>query len=242
MGQERFLRQEMLLGSDAMDRLSRAHVTVFGIGGVGSYAAEALTRAGVGHLTFVDSDVVSQSNCNRQLIALSSTIGQPKAQVMAARARDINPACQVTAIQALYNAETREDFFARPCDLIVDCIDMVSAKLDLIQTALSRDIPIISALGTGNKLDPTRFQITDISKTTDCPLARVIRRELRARGIKHHTVLYSPEPARTPLELEPPPPGRRSVPGSVSWVPSVAGLLLAGWAVEQLVKNRPGAF
>ena len=229
----------MLLGADAMARLSAAHVAVFGIGGVGSYAAEALVRAGVGQLTFVDGDTVSPSNCNRQLIALTSTLGRNKAQVMADRARDIDPACRVRAIPALYTAETRDAFLDQPYDMIVDAIDMVSAKLDLIETALNRGIPIISAMGTGNKLDAGQFVITDLAKTSGCPLARVLRRELRARGIQHHTVLYSAEPARTPQTLEAPPPGRRSIPASVSWVPSTAGLLLAGWVVEQLVGGFP---
>lgn len=231
---ETFLREEMLLGPEAMERLRRAHVAVFGIGGVGSFAAEALVRGGVGHLTFVDSDVVGESNRNRQLIALSSTMGRPKAQVMADRAKDISPETEVRALCALYTAETRETFFDRPYDYIVDAIDLVSAKLDLIETALSRGIPIISALGTGNKLDPTRFEVTDLAKTQNCPLARVMRKELRARGIEHTRVVYSPEEPLKPAQPETPPPGRRSVPGSVSWVPSAAGLLLAGAVIRSL--------
>ncbi len=234
MSKDYLLREEMLLGREAMERLQKAHVAVFGIGGVGSFAAEALVRGGVGRLTFVDNDVVGETNRNRQLIALSSTMGRPKAEVMAERARDIAPGVQVRALCALYSADTREAFFGERYDYIVDAIDLVSAKLDLIETALSRGVPIISALGTGNKLDPTRFEITDLAKTKNCPLARVMRRELRARGIEHTRVLYSPEEPLKPAPSETPPPGRRSVPGSVSWVPSAAGLMLAGAVIRAL--------
>lgn len=234
---QRFIREEMLLGKQAMERLAQAHVAVFGIGGVGSYAAEALARAGVGRLTFIDNDTVGESNINRQLIALTSTLGRPKAEVVAERARDINPNARVRAIVGLYSAETREEFFTERYDYIIDAIDLVSCKLDLIQTAMERGVPIISSLGTGNKLDPTKFEITDISKTKNCPLARVMRKELRSRGIEHHKVLYSPEEPLKPAELETPPPGRRSIPGSVSWVPSCAGLMLAGEAVKDLIEN-----
>ena len=235
---EAFLRQEMLLGKEAMDRLAQSHVIVFGLGGVGSYCAEALVRAGIGSLTFVDSDTVGETNLNRQLCALRSTIGLPKAEVMARRALDINPQCQVRALAAHYSKETREQFFDRPYSHAADCIDLVSCKLDLIETALARNIPIISALGTGNKLDPSRFQVTDISKTMGCGLARVMRRELRARGILHHKVVFSPEEPQKPADsgTEAPPPGRRSIPASVSWVPSVAGLMMAGAIVQDLIQ------
>ena len=231
-----FIRQEMLLGSEAMERLSKAHVIVFGIGGVGSYAVEGLARAGIGALTLVDSDTVGISNLNRQLCALHSTLGQYKSDVMAARVRDINPDCQVRSLPLLYNEESKEQFFDRTYDYIVDAIDLVSCKLSLICTARERNIPIISAMGTGNKLDPTQFCITDISKTSGCHLARIMRRELRARGIDHHTVLFSKELPQTPIAMEEPPPGRRSIPASLSWVPSVAGLMLAGHVVQELVK------
>lgn len=229
-----FIRQQMLLGAAAMQRLREAHVIVFGVGGVGSYAAEGLARAGIGALTLVDSDTVSLSNLNRQLCALHSTLGQYKSDVMAARILDINPDCRVTSMPMLYNEESKETFFAQRYDYIVDAIDLVSCKLSLIRTAKERGIPIISAMGTGNKLDPTRFCITDISKTSGCHLARVMRRELRNRGILHHTVLYSEELPQTPEALEAPPPGRRSIPASVSWVPSCAGLILAGYVVQEL--------
>ena len=236
--EEAFLREEMLLGARAMERLRRAHVIVFGIGGVGSYAAEGLARAGIGRLTLVDNDTVGMTNLNRQLCALHSTLGQYKADVMAARVRDINPDCRVTSLPELYSEETKERFFTEAYDYIVDAIDLVSCKLSLIQTAKERGIPIISAMGTGNKLDPTRFRITDISKTSGCHLARIMRRELRSRGILHHTVLYSEELPMTPEELEAPPPGRRSIPGSVSWVPSCAGLMLAGHVVQALIAEE----
>ena len=233
--EEAFLREEMLLGARAMERLRRAHVIVFGIGGVGSYAAEGLARAGIGRLTLVDNDTVGTTNLNRQLCALHSTLGQYKSDVMASRVRDINPDCRVTSLPELYSEETKERFFTEAYDYIVDAIDLVSCKLSLIQTAKERGIPIISAMGTGNKLDPTRFRITDISKTSGCHLARIMRRELRSRGILHHTVLYSEELPITPEGLEVPPPGRRSIPGSVSWVPSCAGLMLAGHVVQALI-------
>ncbi len=231
-----FIRQEMLLGPEVQTRLRASSVIVFGIGGVGSYVCEGLARAGVGSLTLVDNDTVGLSNLNRQLCALHSTLGQYKSDVMAARVRDINPECNVISLPILYNEETKDQFFTKHFDYIVDAIDLVSCKLSLIETARQRGIPIISAMGTGNKLDPTRFRITDISQTSGCHLARVMRRELRARGIEHHTVLFSEELPATPLPLEPPPPGRRSIPASVSWVPSCAGLMLAGFVVQALAK------
>ena len=224
-----FLRTEMLLGSAAMEQLKRSHVAVLGLGGVGSWCAEGLARSGVGKLTLVDCDEVSISNLNRQLEATVQTIGQPKAMAMAERIAIVAPDCEVYPLVYRYTPEEREVVFAGNYDHIVDAIDLVSCKLDLIQTALERNIPIVSALGTGNKLDPTQFQITDISKTMGCPLARIIRKELRARGISHHRVLWSAEEPISPADCgEAPPPGRRSIPGSVAWVPSCAGLMLAG--------------
>ncbi len=234
---EAFIREQMLLGDEAMGRLAGSHVIVFGIGGVGSYTVEALARAGVGKLTLVDNDTVGLSNINRQLCALHSTVGQYKAEVMAARVRDINPDCQVRALPLLYNEQNKHLFFDRAYNYIVDAIDLVSCKLSLIQTAREAGIPIISAMGTGNKLDPSSFEITDLAKTSGCPLARIMRRELRARGIEHHTVLYSKELPLCPAALETPPPGRRSIPGSVSWVPSVAGLMLGGYVIRKLAEG-----
>ena len=204
---EQFLRTRMILGADAVERLRCSHVIVFGLGGVGSYAAEALARAGVGELTLVDQDTLSVSNINRQLYALHSTVGMYKADVAAARCLDINPALRVHPVCATYDAAHREDFFTARYDYIVDAIDLVSCKLDLVEQARERGIPIISAMGTGNKLDPTLLTVTDLARTSGCPLARVMRRELRRRGIEHLQVVYSPEPPAEPEPLEEPSPG-----------------------------------
>lgn len=232
--QEQFMRTQMLLGAQAMERLTQSHVAVFGLGGVGSWCVEALARSGVGTLTLIDQDVVGESNINRQAQALHSTIGLEKSVAMKNRVLDINPNCIVHTITAKYDGEHREDFFGVRYDYIVDAIDLVSCKLDLIETAIKREIPIISSLGTGNKLDPSLFRISDLSKTEECPLARIVRKELRKRDIVHHRVLWSPEEPLVPLEMEAPPPGRRSVPGSVAWVPPVAGLMLAGDVIRTL--------
>ena len=225
----------MLLSADAMARLRRCHVIVFGLGGVGSYAAECLARSGVGELTLVDQDTISVTNINRQLYALRSTVGQPKAEVAARRCADIDPELRVHPICATYDAAHRDRFFSTHYDYIVDAIDLVSCKLDLIEQARLRRIPILTALGTGNKLDPTLLQVTDISKTSGCPLARVMRRELRARDIRRLKVVYSPEEPAETQQLETPPPGRRSVPASVAWVPATAGLLMGSVVVRDLL-------
>ena len=235
---EAFLRTRMILGEDVMARLKCAHVAVVGLGGVGSYVVECLARSGVGELTLIDSDCYAPSNLNRQLGALRSTLGRPKAEVLAERCRDIDPDILVHPIVGLYTAAERERFWG-DYDYVADCIDLVACKLDLIETALRRGIPILSALGTGNKLDPTRLTITDISKTSGCPLARVLRRELRARGIHHLPVVFSPEQAAETEQLEAPPAGRRSVPASVAWVPSCAGLMLGGAIVQALAADVP---
>ncbi len=231
---ERFLRNEMLLGPAAMEKLAGSHVCVVGLGGVGSWAAETLARAGVGELTLIDQDVYGESNINRQLGAVMSTVGRPKAEVMAARALDVNPDCRVHPIAGRYDRGDSERFWGR-YDLVADCIDLVSCKVDLICQALERGIPIVSALGTGNKLDPSLLEVTDLAKTRGCPLARVMRRELGRRGVKHLRVVYSPEEPACCAPLEAPPPGRRSVPGSVPWVPPAAGVLLGGAAVMELI-------
>ena len=231
---ERLIRARSLLGGDAMERLKQSHVAVFGLGGVGSWCAEALCRSGVGTLTLVDQDCVSRSNINRQLCALEDTVGRPKAEVMAARCRAIAPDCRVIPVTERYDSESRERFFAEPFDYVVDAIDLVSCKLDLIETALNRGIPIVSALGTGNKFDATRFVITDISKTEGCPFARVIRKELRHRGIEHLTVVFSSEQSADNEQTEAPPPGRRSVPGSLVWVTATAGMLLCQQVITDL--------
>ena len=227
--QEALIRSAMLLGEEAMDRLAAAHVAVFGLGGVGSFCAEALARSGVGALTLVDDDTVAESNLNRQLIALHSTLGRPKAEVMAERIRDIAPQCRLTVLPCRYTPETRDAFFQEPLHYVADCIDSVACKTDLIATAISREIPILSAMGTGNKLDPARLVLTDLAKTSVCPLARVMRRELKKHGIVHHQVIYSTElPIRVP---------GATVPGSVAWVPSCAGLMMAGHILRQLAQR-----
>lgn len=226
----------MLLGDEAMERLKGSHVAVFGLGGVGSWCAEALARSGVGEITLIDRDEVSESNINRQLCALSSTVGKPKVKVLADRLADIDPDLVLHVIFGHYDAQHREDFFA-DYDYIVDAIDLVSCKLDLIETAMSRGIPIVSSLGTGNKCDASRLALSDIKKTVGCPLARVMRKELRQRGIEHLDVVYSPEEAMEALQTEAPPPGRRSVPGSLVWVPASAGLLLCQHVVMNLIKG-----
>lgn len=232
---EQFIRTQMLLGSDAVDRLRRSHVAVLGLGGVGSWCAEALCRSGIGELTLIDQDEVSVSNINRQAAALHSTVGMKKAEATACRLRDISPDCILHPMVLRYDEKSREQFFSVPYDFIVDAIDLVSCKLDLIETAHLRGIPIISALGTGNKLDAQQLRITDISKTEGCPLARIVRKELRARGIHHHPVVFSPELAgHAEHGNEAPPPGRRSIPASSMWVPATAGLLLAQAVILQL--------
>lgn len=232
---ERFLRARMLLGEAAMEKLRQSHVAVFGLGGVGSWCAEALCRAGIGELTLIDRDRVSESNRNRQLCALGSTVGLPKAEVMAARLRDINPDCLLHPVLGHYEAEERERFFA-DYDYVVDCIDLVSCKLDLILSCRERGIPIVSALGTGNKKDASLLRLDDIANTCGCSLARVMRRELRARGVEHHPVVFSPEEPMKPEQLESPDPGRRSVPGSLVWVPATAGLLLCQHVTLALIE------
>ena len=231
---ERFLRTEMLLGAEAMEKLQNSRVAVFGLGGVGSWCAEALCRSGVGEIILIDQDSVGESNINRQLCATYSALGKSKAEVMAARLRDINPEVKAVPITARYEAVTRERFFAENYDFIVDCIDLVACKLDLIETALHRGIPIISALGAGNKTNAEALRITDISKTENCPLARVIRKELHKRGINHLPGVYSNELALKPEEAEEPPPGRRSIPGSLVWVTATAGMLLCSYVVLRL--------
>ena len=230
---EQFLRCEMMLGQQAMETLSHSHVAVFGLGGVGSWAAEALARTGVGALTLIDHDDVGLSNINRQAQANHDTLGQSKAHALAQKLSRLAPECKLTPLVGKYSADCREDFW-QDYDYVLDCIDLVSCKLDLIETALSRNVSVLSALGTGNKLDPSRLQVSDISKTQGCPLARVIRKELRARGIPHHKVVWSPELARETTQAETPPPGRRSVPASVMWVPASAGLLMAAVCVTDL--------
>ena len=233
-----FSRTELLLGADGMEKLKRARVAVFGIGGVGGYAVEALARAGIGALDLIDNDVISLTNINRQIIALHSTVGLPKTDVMAARVKDINPDCEVRTYQTFYGPDTAEQFDFAQYDHIIDAIDTVTGKLALAVNAQKANTPIISSMGTGNKLDPTAFTVTDIYKTSFCPLARIMRKELRKRGIERLKVVYSQEEALTPEGVtEELPQGRRSIPGSVSFVPSAAGLILAGEVIKDIVKR-----
>ena len=240
MSEHLFLRNEMIWGPAAQETLARSHVILFGLGGVGSYTAECLARSGIGELTIVDNDTVSLTNRNRQLEALSSTLGQRKTDAVAARLLDINPDLIVHPIFATYDAEHRDLFFHEGVsyDYIADAIDLVSCKLDLAETARRLNIPLIMTLGTGNKLDPTALTVTDIAKTYGCPLARVMRKELRARGIEHLPVVFSPEEALQPIVTETPPPGRRSVPASNPWVPATAGLLLGSAIVRDLIRKE----
>ncbi|MHC1694916.1 MAG: ThiF family adenylyltransferase [Eubacteriales bacterium] len=246
-----FSRAELLLGKEAMDKLSAASVAVFGIGGVGSYCAEALARAGVGHLILVDDDKVCLTNINRQLIALRSTIGKPKVEVMRERVLDINRRAKVDALQTYYSAESAEDFPLSSYSYVVDAIDTVSAKLELIERCKAAGTPVISCMGAGNKLDPTRFEVADIYATSVCPLAKVMRYELKRRGVDSLKVVYSKEQPIKPSETEATscavgcvcPPGttrkcteRRQIPGSLSFVPSVAGLILAGEVIKDIIQ------
>ncbi len=236
-----FLRCEMLWGEAAQERLGRAHVLLLGLGGVGSYAAECLARSGVGELTIADNDAVGVTNRNRQLEALASTTGMPKTEAVGRRLLDINPDLRLHTIFETYDAAHRERFFPAGCryDYIADAIDLVSCKLDLAETALRLDIPIVMALGTGNKLDPEQLRLADLSETYGCPLARVMRKELKKRGIEHLRVVFSPEAPVAPLQPETPPPGRRSVPASNPWVPAAAGLLLGSAVVRALIGYMP---
>lgn len=232
---DRFARTRWLLGAAAMERLAASTVLLFGVGGVGSFAAEGLARAGVGGFVLVDMDTIAPSNLNRQIHALTETVGEAKVSAMRRRILAIHPEARVEAVEACYLPETAEAFFARRCDYIVDAVDMVTAKIDLAVQAAARGIPIISSMGTGNKLDPTRFEVADLYETSVCPLARVMRKELRARGVKALKVVYSKEEPLAPQAEEAPLPGKRQTPGSVSFVPSVAGLILAGEVVKDLI-------
>ena len=233
---EQFLRTEMLLGSAAIEKLQNARVAVFGLGGVGGYAVEALARSGVGSLDLIDSDRVSVSNLNRQILATHSTVGMLKVDAARNRVLDINPDCVVRAYPIFYTPETADSFDFTRYDYIVDAIDTVTGKLALVERAMAVNTPIICCMGTGNKLDASAFQVADISKTTMCPLARVMRKELAKRGIRHLKVVYSQEEALTPTgwEAEAAALGKRQIPGSVAFVPGAAGLLLAGEVVRDL--------
>lgn len=227
---EQFSRTELLLGSEAMERLRRAKVAVFGIGGVGGYAVEALARSGVGDLSLIDKDTVDVTNLNRQIIALHSTIGRDKTEVMRERIMDINPTCQVQTHQCFYLPETKDRFDFSQYDYIVDAVDTVTAKIQLVMEAERCGTPIISSMGAGNKLDPAAFQVADLYETSVCPLAKVMRRELKRRGVKQLKVVYSREEVIHPSFAE----DEKMVPGSNAFVPSVAGLILASEVIRDL--------
>ena len=233
---EQFLRTQMLLGTEALERLQKARVAVFGIGGVGGYTVEALARSGIGQLDLIDNDDVSVSNINRQILATHSTVGMPKVEAAKARVLDINPDCVVRTHQIFYTPETADQFDFTQYDYIVDAIDTVTGKLQLVQRATETGTPIICCMGTGNKLDASAFQVSDISKTSMCPLARIMRKELSRRGIKHLKVVYSQEEALSPTgwEEEAAALGKRQIPGSVAFVPGAAGLILAGEVIKDI--------
>ena len=226
-----FVRSEILLGKENIEKLKNAHVIIFGVGGVGSYVSEALCRSGVGEITVVDSDVLSESNINRQLIALHSTIGRKKVDVIEERIKDINPKCVVHKKDMFYLPENSGEIDFSGVDFVVDAIDTVTAKIDIICRCKSENIPVISSMGTGNKLEPSMLKIEDLYKTSVCPLARVMRRELKARGIKKLTVLYSEEKPIEPMVED------KRTPGSVAFVPSVAGLMIGGYVIKEIIKS-----
>ena len=245
-----FSRTELLLGKEAMEKLSNSRVAVFGIGGVGSFTVEALVRSGIGHIDLIDDDKVCLTNLNRQLIATRKTVGRPKVEVMKERILEINPKAQVVTHQCFFTRETADEFDFSLYDYVVDAIDTVSGKIEIIVRCKEKNVPVISCMGAGNKLDPTRFEVADIYKTSICPLAKVMRKELKARGIESLKVVYSKEPPMKPVEdMEIScksncicPPGterkctvRRQIPGSVAFVPSVAGLIIAGEVIKDLV-------
>ena len=247
MGLHAFSRTELVIGTDNLEKLKNAKVAVFGIGGVGTYAVEGLARSGVGKFVLVDDDDICLTNINRQIHAMRSTIGKPKVEMMKARVLDINPKAEVETYKMLYNAETAEQLLAADYDYVVDAIDMVSAKLDLVERCSKMKLPIISSMGAGNKLDPTRFEVTDIFKTTICPLAKVMRKELRKRGVEKLKVVYSKEEPIEPKAISSDCKTdcicpnkdrnctvRHQIPGSVAFVPSVAGLIIASVVVKDL--------
>ena len=232
---DRFSRTEILIGNDALVKLRSSRVAVFGIGGVGGYIAEALVRAGVGALDLIDNDTVSESNINRQIIALTSTVGMLKTEVMEKRLLDINPEAEIRCINRFVLPENIDEFNFSAYSYVADAIDTVSGKLAIIEKAYSEGIPVISSMGTGNKLDPTKFEITDIYKTSVCPLARVMRYELKKRGVKKLKVLYSKEEPVKPSVAEINEKGK-AIPGSISFVPPAAGLIVASEIIKDLTK------
>lgn len=232
---ERFSRTELLIGKVALEKLSKTKVAIFGIGGVGSFVAEGLARAGVGNFLLIDNDTISKSNLNRQIHALDTTIGKYKVDVMKERIMQINPEANIEVSKEFFMSGSNTNLINDSLDYIVDAVDTVTAKIEIVMKAESLNIPVISSMGTGNKLDPTKFEITDINKTSVCPLAKVMRKELRARGIKKLKVLYSKE---EPIKVkkEDNIDNKKQVPGSISFVPSVAGLIIASEVIKDIIK------
>ena len=238
----KFDRTKRLLGSKAMERLENSHVAIFGIGGVGGHAVEALVRSGIGKITIVDSDEVAESNINRQLIATTKSVGRKKVEVMKEHLLEINPEVEVYIYDCFFLPETREQFDFTAYDYVIDAVDTVTAKLALVEACQEAGVPIVSSMGAGNKLDPTAFEVADIYKTSVCPLAKVMRKELKTRGIKRLKVVYSKEiplePMEDPAFVSDEKRSRRATPGSIAFVPSVAGLILAGEVVKDLADIR----
>lgn len=234
-----FSRTRILLGDAAMKKLKIARVAVFGIGGVGGYTVEALVRSGIGTIDIIDSDRVSETNINRQLVAMQSTIGRYKVDVMKDRIHDINPDCKVNAYKCFYLPETKNVFDFNSYTYIVDAVDTVTAKIQLVEEAKAYGVPIISSMGAGNKLDPTAFKVSDIYKTSVCPLAKVMRKELKKRGIKDLKVVYSEEMAISPFEaIAEEGVNKRAIPGSTAFVPSVVGLIIAGEVIKDIASSN----
>lgn len=236
--ENQWIRIELLLGEEAVERLKNSRVAVFGVGGVGGYVAEALARTGVGTFDLIDKDTVSVSNINRQIIATHSTVGRVKVEVMKERILEINPEAEVHIHKCFFLPENASEFDFSKYSYVVDAVDTVTAKIELVMQAQKAGVPIISSMGAGNKLDPSKFEVTDIYKTSVCPLARVMRRELKKRDVKHLKVVYSTEKALEPKFDLSEKEGRRAVPGSVAFVPSAAGLIAAGEVINDLIRNR----
>ena len=249
---DRFSRTQLVFGKEAMDRLKGSRVAGFGVGGVGGYTVEALARSGVGAIDIIDNDKVCLTNINRQIIATGKTVGKYKVDVAKERIEEINPDCKVTAFRTFYMPETADRFDLTQYDYVVDAIDTVTGKIALIENAKKAGTPIISSMGAGNKVDPTAFEVADIYKTSVCPLARVMRYELKRRGIKKRKVVYSKEKPIPPIVDEDPNgengclskadkvPGKRQVPGSTAFVPSVAGLIIAGEVIKDIIGYKAG--
>ena len=235
--ENQFSRTQLMLGDDAMKALKNSRVAVFGVGGVGGYTAEALARCGIGEIDLIDNDTVCLSNLNRQIIATHSTIGMPKVEAARARLLDINPDIKVNIHSKFFSAENADEFDFESYDYIVDAIDTVSAKIELVLRADKAGVPIMSSMGAGNKLDPILFEVSDIYKTSVCPLARVMRYELKKRKIRRLKVVYSKEqPIKPQFQSSELPEGKRQIPSSVAFVPSVAGLIIAGEVIKDLIK------